>query len=139
VTIDPETKAYTFNIDLFLKDGRHLKAAYIGDVDGMPVVDIITVNTEFNSASATTTDNGKNWTLNFADAAGNKASFSLCNAFQASYIVDNAYVINTSTESEEVNPDVVVPGQFDATTSTFTVAGQEASQFLTGTLHLDID
>ncbi len=139
VTIDPETKAYSFAIDLFLKDGRHLKASYVGDVDGMPVVDVITVNTKFNSASATTADNGKNWTLNFADADGNKASFNLCNAFQASYIVNNSYVINTSTEGEEVNPDVVAPGQFDAATSTFTIAGQEAAQFLTGTLHLDID
>ncbi|MBR5843261.1 MAG: hypothetical protein IKY75_01610 [Bacteroidaceae bacterium] len=139
VTIDPETKAYTFDIDLFLKDGRHLKATYTGDVDGMPVVDIITVNAKFNTASATTADNGKNWTLNFADADGNSASFNLCNAFQTSYIVNNVYVINTSTESEEVNPDVVAPGQFDAATSTFTVAGQEPTQFLTGTLTVDIN
>ena len=139
VTIDPETKAYTFDIDLFLKDGRHLKATYTGNVDGMPVIDIITVNAKFNTASATTADNGKNWTLNFADAEGNKASFNLCNAFQASYIVNNVYIINTSTESEDVNPDVVAPGQFDAATSTFTVAGEEATQLLTGTLTVDIN
>ena len=40
VAIDPETKAYSFDIDLFLKDGRHLKATYNGDVDNMPVIDL---------------------------------------------------------------------------------------------------
>ena len=33
VAIDPDTKAYTFTMDLFLKDGRHLVANYTGDVD----------------------------------------------------------------------------------------------------------
>ena len=139
VKIDSETKAYTFDINLSLKDGRRLKATYTGDVDGMPVVDIVTVNTQFNTASATTADNGKNWTLNLADADGNQATINLCNAFRASYIVNNIYIINTSTELEEVNPDVVAPGQFDATTSTFTVAGQEPAKFLTGTLNVDIN
>lgn len=140
VSIDPDTKAYTFDIDLILKDGRHLQATYTGDVDGMPVIDIITVATTFNTASATTADNGKNWTLNLADAAGNVAKFNLCNAFNAPYIANNIYVINTSTEQDEVNPDIVAPGQFDAITSTFTLAGEtEDRKFLTGSLHVDID
>ena len=140
VSIDPDTKAYTFDIDLFLKDGRHLQATYTGDVDGMPVIDITTVTTTFNAASATTADKGANWILNLADADGNVAKFNLCNAFNASYIANNIYVINTSPELEEVNPNVVAPGQFDAATSTFTLAGEtEARKFLTGSLHVDIN
>lgn len=140
VSIDPDTKAYTFDIDLFLKDGRHLQATYTGDVDGMPVIDITTITTTFNAASATTADKGTNWILNLADAAGNVAKFNLCNAFNASYIANNVYVINTSPELEEVNPNVVAPGQFDAATSTFTLAGEtEARKFLTGSLHVDIN
>ena len=138
VSIDPETKAYTFDIDLFLKDGRHLQASYTGDVDGMPVIDITTINTTFNAASAT--KNGQNWTLNFADADGNQATFNLVNAFNAPYIANNTYVINTSTESDEPSNGEVAPGQFDAATSSFVVAGEPAAKkFLTGSLHVDIN
>ena len=137
VSIDPETKAYSFEIDLYLKDGRHLQATYNGDVDNMPVIDVTTITTTFSTASASTTDDGQNWILNLADVDGNKAQFNICNAFKSPYLVNNAYTINTS---EEADADEIVPSQFDAATSFFTVAGEsEASKFLTGTLHVDID
>jgi hypothetical protein len=137
VSIDPETKAYSFDIDLFLKDGRHLKATYTGDVDGMPVIDITTITTTFATASATTADNGKNWTLNLEDAEGNKAKFDICNAFNAPYLANNSYVINTS--AEELSTRAAEAGQFDAATSFFTVAGEGDFKFLTGSLHVSID
>ena len=137
VDIDPETKAYSFDIDLMLKDGRHLVATYNGDVDRMPVIDIITVNTKFTAASATTTD-GVNWTLNLSDESGNAAKFDLVNAFKANYIVNNSYTISTSTETMATRATVEA-GQFNGETSTFTVAGEEAKKMLTGTLHVDID
>ncbi len=137
VSIDPETKAYSFEIDLYLKDGRHLQATYNGDVDNMPVIDVTTITTTFSTASASTTDDGQNWILNLADVDGNKAQFNICNAFKSPYLVNNVYTINTS---EEADADEIVPSQFDAATSFFTVAGEsEASKFLTGTLHVDID
>lgn len=136
VAIDDETKAYSFDIDLMLKDGRHLVATYTGDVDNMPVIDIVTVKTTFTEASATS-ENGINWTLKLADDAGNSAKFDIVNAFKADYIVNNSYTISTS--AEEFATRAVEAGQFDGETSTFTVAGEEASEFLTGTLHVDID
>lgn len=136
VDIDPETKAYSFDIDLYLKDGRHLVATYNGDVDNMPVIDIITVNTTFTAASATSAD-GVNWTLNLADDAGNAAKFDIVNSFKANYIVNNSYTISTS--AEEFATRSVEAGEFNGETSTFTVAGQEATTMLTGTLHVDID
>ena len=136
VSIDDETKAYSFDIDLMLKDGRHLVATYNGDVDNMPVIDIVNVNTTFTEASATSED-GVNWTLNLRDDAGNAAKFDIVNAFKADYIVNNSYTISTS--AEEFSTRATEAGQFDGETSTFTVAGQEAKQFLTGTLHVDID
>ena len=136
VAIDDETKAYSFDIDLMLKDGRHLVATYNGDVDNMPVIDIVTVKSTFTEASATSED-GVNWTLNLKDDAGNAAKFDIVNAFKADYIVNNSYTISTS--AEEFSTRATEAGQFDGETSTFTVAGQEAKQFLTGTLHVDID
>lgn len=136
VSIDDETKAYSFDIDLMLKDGRHLVATYNGDVDNMPVIDIVNVNTTFTEASATSED-GVNWTLNLRDDAGNAAKFDIVNAFKADYIVNNSYTISTS--AEEFSTRATEAGQFDGETSTFTVAGEEAKQFLTGTLHVDID
>ena len=136
VSIDDETKAYSFDIDLMLKDGRHLVATYNGDVDNMPVIDIVNVNTTFTEASATSED-GVNWTLNLKDDAGNAAKFDIVNAFKADYIVNNSYTISTS--AEEFATRATEAGQFDGETSTFTVAGEEAKQFLTGTLHVDID
>lgn len=138
VAIDPDTKAYSFDIDLYLKDGRHLIATYNGDVDNMPVIDIITVTTTFTKASATTSDDGANWTLELADDAGNEAKFDLTNAFKAAYIVNNSYTISTS--AEEFATRAVEAGQFDGATSTFLVAGEaEAMTFASGTLHVDID
>ena len=137
VEIDPETKAYTFDIDLFLKDGRHLKATYNGDVDNMPVIDITTINTTFVAASATTANNGNSWTLNFEDEAGNKAVFDVYNAFNAPYLAANTYVINTSTET--MSTRAAEAGQFDAETSSFVVAGEGEFKFLTGSLHVSID
>ena len=137
VDIDDETKAYSFDIDLMLKDGRHLIATYSGDVDNMPVIDTITVNTTFTEASATSAD-GINWTLNLADDKGNAAKFDIVNSFKADYIVNNSYTISTS--AEEFATRAAEAGQFDGETSTFTVAGEDgAKQFLTGTLHMDID
>ncbi|MBO5018828.1 MAG: hypothetical protein J6C56_08225 [Alistipes sp.] len=137
VSIDDETKAYSFDIDLMLKDGRHLIATYTGDVDNMPVIDTITVNATFTEASATKVD-GVNWTLNLKDDKGNAAKFDIVNAFKADYIVNNSYTISTS--AEEFSTRAAEAGQFDGETSTFTVAGEDgAKNFLTGTLHVDID
>ena len=137
VSIDDETKAYSFDIDLMLKDGRHLIATYTGDVDNMPVIDTITVNATFTEASATKAD-GVNWTLNLKDDKGNAAKFDIVNAFKADYIVNNSYTISTS--AEEFSTRAAEAGQFDGETSTFTVAGEDgAKNFLTGTLHVDID
>ena len=137
VAIDPDTKAYSFDIDLFLKDGRHLKATYSGDVDNMPVIDITTVTTNFIKASATTSNNGSNWVLNLEDEAGNKAKFDVCNAFAAPYLAENTYVISTSTET--LSTRAAEAGQFDAETSSFVVAGEGEFKFLTGSLHVSID
>lgn len=136
VAIDDETKAYSFDIDLMLKDGRHLVATYTGDVDNMPVIDIVTIDTTFTAASAASSD-GVNWTLNLSDDAGNSAKFDIVNAFKAEYIVNNSYTISTS--AEEFSTRAAEAGQFDGETSTFTVAGEGARKFLTGTLHIDID
>ncbi len=141
VSIDPDTKAYTFVIDLQLKDGRSLKANYTGDVDNMPVVDKVFVNTDYTSAKATTTDNGLTWALTLADDAGNAAHLDLANAFQTPYIVNNTYTISTSAEEFSAKPMAVEAGQFDNTTSTFVVAGENGGEFkfATGTLTVDID
>ena len=141
VSIDPDTKAYTFDINLQLKDGRSLAANYTGDVDGMPVIDKVFVTTDYTSAKATTTDNGLNWALTLADDAGNKANINLANAFQAPYIVNNTYTISTSAEEFSVKALAAEAGQFDNTTSTFVVAGENGGEFkfATGTLTVDID
>ncbi len=141
VSIDPDTKAYTFVINLQLKDGRSLAANYTGDVDNMPVVDKVFVTTDYTSAKATTTDNGATWALTLADDAGNMAKLNLANAFQAAYIVNNTYTIATSAEEFSVKALAVEPGQFDNTTSTFVVAGENGGEFkfATGTLTVDID
>ena len=141
VSIDPDTKAYTFVIDLQLKDGRSLKANYTGDVDNMPVVDKVFVNTDYTSAVATTSDNGLTWALTLADDAGNAAHLNLANAFQSPYIVNNTYTISTSAEEFSAKPMAAEAGQFDNTTSTFVVAGENGGEFkfATGTLTVDID
>ena len=141
VSIDPDTKAYTFAIDIQLKDGRHLVANYTGDVDNMPVVDKVFVTTDYTSAKATTSDNGTTWALTLADDAGNKAKLNLTNAFQAPYIVNNTYTISTSAEEFSVKALAAEAGQFDNTTSTFVVAGENGGEFkfATGTLTVDID
>ena len=141
VSIDPDTKAYTFVINLQLKDGRSLAANYTGDVDGMPVIDKVFVTTDYTSAKATTTDNGLNWALTLADDAGNTAYLNLANAFQAPYIVNNTYTISTSAEEFSVKALAAEPGQFDNTTSKFVVAGENGGEFkfATGTLTVDID
>ncbi len=141
VSIDPDTKAYTFDINLQLKDGRSLKANYTGDVDNMPVVDKVFVTTDYTSAKATTADNGLTWALTLADDAGNTAHLNLANAFQAPYIVNNTYTISTSAEEFSVKALAAEAGQFDNTTSTFVVAGENGGEFkfATGTLTVDID
>ena len=141
VSIDPDTKAYTFVIDLQLKDGLSLKANYTGDVDNMPVVDKVFVNTDYTSAKATTADNGLTWALTLADDAGNAAHLDIVNAFQSPYIVNNTYTISTSAEEFSAKPMSAEAGQFDNTTSTFVVAGENGGEFkfATGTLTVDID
>ena len=141
VSIDPDTKAYTFVIDLQLKDGRSLKANYTGDVDNMPVVDKVFVNTDYTSAKATTSDNGLTWALTLADDAGNAAHLDIVNAFQSPYIVNNTYTISTSADEFSVKALAAEAGQFDNTTSTFVVAGENGGEFkfATGTLTVDID
>ncbi len=141
VSIDPDTKAYTFDIDLQLKDGRSLKANYTGDVDNMPVVDKVFVTTDYTSAKATTSDNGLTWALTLADDAGNAAHLNLTNAFQSPYIVNNTYTISTSAEEFSVKAMAAEAGQFDNVTSTFVVAGENGGEFkfATGTLTVDID
>lgn len=140
VAIDPETKAYTFEIDLYLKDGRHLVAHYTGDVDNMPVVDKVTIATTCTEASATTADGGKNWSLTLADTDGNTAVFNVANAFDAKYLAKNTYTISTSTEELSAGTLAAEAGQFDNATSYFVVAN-DANQykFATGTLNVDID
>ena len=140
VSIDPETKAYTFALDLFLKDGRHLVANYTGDVENMPVIDIVTIATTCTTASASTTDNGKTWALTMADAEGNKALFNLSNAFDAPYIAKNTYTISTSAEEFSAKRKAAEMGQFDGATSYFEVAGVDGQfKFAKGTLNVDID
>ena len=140
VAIDPETKAYSFDIDLFLKDGRHLKATYNGDVDNMPVIDIVTIATVCSEASATTEDNGKNWTLTLADAEGNTAVFNVANAFEAPYLAKNTYTISTSAEEFSASALAAENGQFDSVASYFVVAGDTNQyKFAKGTLNVDID
>ena len=140
VSIDPETKAYTFEIDLYLKDGRHLAAHYTGDVDNMPVVDKVTIATTCTSATATTNDEGKNWALTLADAEGNTAVFFVANAYDAKYLAKNTYTINTSDEELSASSLAAEAGQFDSTTSYFVVAGDATQyKFVTGTLNVDID
>ncbi len=141
VAIDAETKAYTFTMDIQLKDGRHLVANYTGDVDNMPVVDKVFVTTDYTSAQATTADNGATWALTLADDAGNRAHLNLTNAFKAPYIVNNTYTISTSAEEFSAKAMAVEAGQFDNTTSTFVVAGENGGEFkfATGTLTVDID
>ena len=141
VSIDPDTKAYTFDIDLQLKDGRTLTANYTGDVDNMPVVDKVFVTTDYTSAKATTSDNGLTWALTLADDAGNAAHLNLTNAFQAPYIVNNTYTISTSAEEFSAKALAAEAGQFDNITSTFAVAGENGGEFkfATGTLTVDID
>ena len=140
VAIDPDTKAYTFAMDLYLKDGRHLVANYTGDVDNMPVIDIVTIATTCTTASATTADNGKTWALTMADAEGNKAFFNLANAFEAPYIVKNTYTISTSAEEFRVKRAAADMGQFDSEDSYFEVAGENGHyRFAKGTLNVDVD
>ena len=140
VSIDPDTKAYTFEMNLQLKDGRSLEAYYTGDVDNMPVIDIVTIATTCTTASATTTDNGKTWALTMADAEGNKALFNLVNAFDAAYIAKNTYTISTSAEEFRVKRAAAEMGQFDSETSYFEVAGVDGKhKFSKGTLNVDID
>ena len=140
VAIDPETKAYSFELDLYLKDGRHLVAHYTGDVDNMPVVDKVTIATTCTKASATTDDGGKNWALTLADAEGNTAVFYVANAYEAKYLAKNSYTISTSAEEFSAGALAAESGQFDNATSYFVVAGDTAEyKFATGTLNVDID
>jgi hypothetical protein len=39
VSIDMEKKTYTFDISFKVQDGRTFKLAYVGEVDGMPIVE----------------------------------------------------------------------------------------------------
>lgn len=137
VAIDPETKAYTFDIDLILVDGRHLVATYSGNVDNMPVIDIETHAIAFNTATAAPSNDGKTWTLNLADEKGNAAAFTIYNSYDAPYIVKNIYTISTSDEN---TPDLPEAGQFDAYASTITFEGDSSAKlFTSGSLHVDLD
>lgn len=141
VEIDPDTKAYSFNVDVTLADGRHMQATYNGDVDNMPVVDIVTVNTTFTEASAATADKGEKWNVVLKDAEGNEAHLDVYNAHKAAYMVANTYTISNSTEAEEgktPNTDLE-PGEFDAATSYFVLATGETMPFATGSFHVTID
>lgn len=141
VEIDPDTKAYSFDVDVILADGRHMKATYNGDVDNMPVVDIVSVNTTFTEASAATADKGEKWNVVLKDAEGNEAHLDVYNAHKAAYMVANTYTISTSTETEEgktPNTDLE-PGEFDAATSYFVLATGETMPFATGSFHVTID
>ena len=141
VEIDPETKAYTINADLYLKDGRHMQAHYNGNLDGMKVVDIVTVKSAFTKASASTTNGGENWMVVLKDAEGNEAHLDVYNSRKAPYLVDNSYTISTSTESEDgtaANPELEA-GEFNAATSYFVLASGESMPFATGSFHVQAD
>ena len=116
-------------------------AHYTGDVDNMPVIDKVFVNTTYTTANATTTDGGLTWALTLADDAGNAAHLNVANAFKANYIVNNTYTISTSAEEFSAKALAAEAGQFDNETSTFVVAGENGGEFkfATGTLTVDIN
>ena len=140
VAIDYDAKVYSFEIDIYLKDGRHLVAHYTGEVDNMPIVDKVTIATTCNKATADTKDGGKNWELKLSDAEGNVATFYVANAFEAKYLAKNTYTINTSDEELSTSSLAAESGQFDSATSYFVVAGDTNQyKFTKGTLNVDID
>lgn len=139
VTIDPETKAYSFDVNISLIDGRKLKATYNGDIDNMPVIDKVFIEEDYTSAKATTADEGLTWNLKLTDPSGNEASINLTNAYQANYIVNSAYTISSSEEEFSAKTLAAEAGEFDSETSTFKVAGEGEFKFATGTLTVDID
>lgn len=132
VLIDEETKAYTFNADIYLIDGRHMVATYTGDVEGMEVVDIITLNTVFTSAAAQKLESdGSNWLLTLSDDAGNTAVIDLF-TYATPYIPESSYTI----QFEDITTT-----EFDGNTSYFILAEEPETEvgFATGTLHVTID
>lgn len=134
-----EKQYYKFEIDVMLQNGRHFVASYEGDVEGMPIKNTILVKTTFTQAEAAMTDSeGEFWTLTMRDDIGQEARFDLYNSYGMPYICRNSYTLSTSAEAE--NNDFE-PGEFDGTTSTFTVVGpgEGTHKFVTGTLHVDID
>ncbi len=134
-----ESQYYRFEIDVYLINGRHFVASYEGEVEGMPIKNTILVKTTFTSAVAEkTSDDGSFWTLTFTDDLGQEACFDLYNSYPMHYLLRNSYT--NSNSAEAANTDFE-PGEFDGTTSTFTVvgAGKGTHKYATGTLHVDID
>lgn len=139
--LDGEQKQYyKFEIDVYLKNGRHFVATYEGDVDGMPIKNTVYVMTTFTSAVAEKrADDGSLWQLKLSDDAGNEAVLDLCNAFALPYLAANPY---TSSNAPEATDEEFDPGEFNGATSTFKVAtglGEGTHKYATGTLHVDID
>lgn len=135
-----EEQYYKFEIDVFLKTGRHLVASYEGTVDGMPIRNTVYVKTTFTEARATKLDEaGALWQLTLTDADGQQATLDLCNGYNAPYLVATSYT--NSLSAEATNSDFEA-GEFDGATSTFKVVGGKAEgthKFATGTLHVDVD
>lgn len=135
-----EKQYYKFEIDVYLKNGRHFVASYEGDVDGMPIKNTVYVTTNFTSAVAEKqAEDGSLWKLTLTDAAGNEAVLELCNAFALPYLAANPY---TSSNAPEATDTEFGAGEFNGATSTFKVAagqGEGTHKFATGTLHVDID
>lgn len=134
VEIDSETKAYTISIDIYLIDGRHLVANYTGDIDGMEVVDIVTIESQITEAYGTRTANdGSQWFLELSEP-DNLKLFLAVNSFPAEYLPANSYTISVAGED-------VLPGEFDIAASAAYLNGEmnNSYPFATGTLHVDID
>ncbi len=135
-----EHRYYRFEVDVYLLNGRHLQATYEGEVDGMPIHNTITVKTSFTRATAVKqSEDGSKWTLTLTDAENQTARFDLYNTYAAKYLAVNIYTCSTSAEA---NNSDFEPGEFDGTTSTFTVvggAGAGVHKYANGTLHVDLD
>lgn len=134
-----DNQYYRFEVDAYLKNGRHFVATYEGEVDNMPIKNTIRVKTTFNSAAAARiVEDGSMWKLTLTDELGQEAVLDLYNAFSISYLQSNSYTISNAAEDE--NPDFE-PAEFNAETSTFKVvgAGEGTHKFAAGTLHVSID
>lgn len=135
-----EVDYYRFEVDVYLKNGRHLVAAYEGEVDGMPVKSTIFLNTNFTSASAEKkAADGSLWSLTLRDDNGNETTLDLYNAHKLNYLATCSYTASNAPEATNTDFEA---GEFNGSTSTFKVAqgaGAGEHRYTTGTLHVETD